>query len=282
LRRAQKDIETQLQSYDDDIGLRVAGARVGILVGLRIDDDILVRRCLRDDLLDRAFATKSSVTFGPIAAATAEFLWLSGRREEASMLVERTIARLNDGTQNIALLVQAAQMETARKVCSRARDLLLEMSAKSRSATAALHLHDAFALSGEARRVSAKRAAAIFSNLGWRLWEALACEIAEDRLRARALYSECGAIADIKRLSIVPGGGQSLALLTRREAEVAALLANGQTNRAIAQKLVLTEKTVEHHVTSILTKFGVKSRAEVIAKLARESQGRAQKEAREP
>lgn len=282
IRRAKIDIEKALQISDDDIGLRVASARVGILVGLRTDDDILVRRCLRDDLLDRAFATKSSVTFGPIAAATAEFLWLSGRRDEASMLVERTVSRLSDGTQNIALLVQAAQMEAAPKARERARDLLLEMSAKSRSATAALHLHDAFALMGEARRVCARRAANGFAELGWKLWEAIAFEIAEDRLRARTLYGECGAIADVRRLAGASGVTGSLSLLTRREAEVAELLCSGQTNRSIAQKLVLTEKTVEHHVTSILMKLGVKSRAEVIAKLARELQQPSVKRTAEP
>jgi DNA-binding NarL/FixJ family response regulator len=48
--------------------------------------------------------------------------------------------------------------------------------------------------------------------------------------------------------------------LTPREREVLALLAEGLTNRAIAERLVLSEHTVHRHVTSILRKLGLPSR----------------------
>jgi ATP/maltotriose-dependent transcriptional regulator MalT len=53
--------------------------------------------------------------------------------------------------------------------------------------------------------------------------------------------------------------------LTQRESEVYTLLCAGLTNRQMADRLVLSEKTVERHVTSILTKLGVNNRAEAIA-----------------
>jgi DNA-binding NarL/FixJ family response regulator len=53
--------------------------------------------------------------------------------------------------------------------------------------------------------------------------------------------------------------------LTRREAEILQLLAKGLRNSAIARKLFLSTKTVDHHVSSILTKLGVPSRAEAAA-----------------
>jgi DNA-binding CsgD family transcriptional regulator len=53
--------------------------------------------------------------------------------------------------------------------------------------------------------------------------------------------------------------------LTRREAEVLALIARGLTNRAIAERLVISAKTVEHHVSQILGKLGLRSRAEAAA-----------------
>jgi len=50
---------------------------------------------------------------------------------------------------------------------------------------------------------------------------------------------------------------------TRREKEVAVLVAQGLTNRQIAQELVLSEHTVHHHVTNILKKLNLSSRQQV-------------------
>jgi predicted ATPase/DNA-binding CsgD family transcriptional regulator len=55
------------------------------------------------------------------------------------------------------------------------------------------------------------------------------------------------------------------AALTRREEEVAALVARGLTNRQIAQELFLSERTVEKHVSKILRKLRLASRAEIAA-----------------
>jgi DNA-binding CsgD family transcriptional regulator len=52
-------------------------------------------------------------------------------------------------------------------------------------------------------------------------------------------------------------------LLTLRESEVAALVAEGHSNRVIAQTLFLSERTVENHVSSILRKLGVVSRSAI-------------------
>jgi DNA-binding CsgD family transcriptional regulator len=56
-----------------------------------------------------------------------------------------------------------------------------------------------------------------------------------------------------------------LSALTRREREVAKLVARGLTNRQIAEKLVLSERTVENHVRNIFKKLKLPSRSEVAA-----------------
>ena len=56
--------------------------------------------------------------------------------------------------------------------------------------------------------------------------------------------------------------------LTRREKEVAALVAQGLTNRQIASELVLSEHTVHRHVASILKKLDLHSREQVASRLA--------------
>jgi DNA-binding CsgD family transcriptional regulator len=50
--------------------------------------------------------------------------------------------------------------------------------------------------------------------------------------------------------------------LTRREAEVLALVAAGRTNRQIGQELFITPKTASVHVSRILAKLGVAGRGE--------------------
>jgi two-component system response regulator DevR len=53
--------------------------------------------------------------------------------------------------------------------------------------------------------------------------------------------------------------------LSEREREVLALIARGHTNREIAEKLVISEKTAGHHVSHILDKLGLNRRSEAAA-----------------
>jgi DNA-binding NarL/FixJ family response regulator len=57
--------------------------------------------------------------------------------------------------------------------------------------------------------------------------------------------------------------------LTARELEVMQLLASGQTNKEIAQRMGVTEHTVKFHVNSILGKLGVATRTEAVVHAAR-------------
>lgn len=54
-------------------------------------------------------------------------------------------------------------------------------------------------------------------------------------------------------------------LLTTREAEVLELLSHGLSNREIASRLVVSAKTIEHHVSQVLGKLGLRNRSEAAA-----------------
>ena len=60
------------------------------------------------------------------------------------------------------------------------------------------------------------------------------------------------------------GADQPFPDLTEREREVLALIAQGYTNQAIAERLVITPKTVRNHISAIFSKLQVTSRLEAI------------------
>ncbi len=66
-----------------------------------------------------------------------------------------------------------------------------------------------------------------------------------------------------------PSTAENPAGLTNRELEVLPLLAEGLRNAEIAQRLVVSQKTVDHHVSAILRKLGVGSRGQAGAAAAR-------------
>ena len=53
--------------------------------------------------------------------------------------------------------------------------------------------------------------------------------------------------------------------LTRREAEILTLVSQGMRNSAIAKRLFVSTRTVDRHVSAILSKLGVQSRGEAVA-----------------
>ena len=61
-----------------------------------------------------------------------------------------------------------------------------------------------------------------------------------------------------------PSTNANLAGLTRREVEVLKLLARGHSNSALARRLHVSCRTVEHHVAAILEKLSVRSRTEAV------------------
>ncbi|MET7400399.1 LuxR family transcriptional regulator [Dactylosporangium sp. NPDC005572] len=97
--------------------------------------------------------------------------------------------------------------------------------------------------------------------------------LAHTRLDLAALTGDAAlaarAAADARRLDLPGPAARASTVdpLTGREREVAALVAEALSNREIAARLVLSERTVESHVRHILAKLGLSNRTELTARL---------------
>ena len=84
---------------------------------------------------------------------------------------------------------------------------------------------------------------------------------------ARGVFQQLGAAPDLARVDVLTRRGVSGAphSLTPRQLQVLRLVAAGETNKAIAAELFISERTVERHVSNIFSKLGVSSRAAATA-----------------
>lgn len=128
------------------------------------------------------------------------------------------------------------------------------------------------------------RAALVALRHAWRVWQeleapyeaarvrvliGLACrQLEDDEMAAleleaaRGVFAKLGAAPDLARVDSLAPRAESDAPhgLTQRELEVLRLVAAGESNRAIASELVLSEHTVARHLQNIFAKLGVSSR----------------------
>ena len=108
----------------------------------------------------------------------------------------------------------------------------------------------------EVAGAEARAALSVFEDLG----------ASRDADAAAALMRDLG-------IKAARTGPKNTGRLTSREQEVLALLGEGLSNPEIARRLFLSRKTVEHHVARILSKLGLRGRAEAAALAARGTPG---------
>jgi DNA-binding CsgD family transcriptional regulator/tetratricopeptide (TPR) repeat protein len=131
-----------------------------------------------------------------------------------------------------------------------------------------------------------KRAAELWAEIGCPYEAALALADADDEDALRRALDELQRLGARPAAAIVarrlrergarglprgprPSTRENPANLTARELEVLGFVAQGLRNAQIAERLVLAERTVDHHVSAILRKLGVRTRGEASAKAVR-------------
>jgi DNA-binding CsgD family transcriptional regulator len=95
------------------------------------------------------------------------------------------------------------------------------------------------------------------------LGDADSCEV--ELAEARRLFKRLGAPPDLERIDLLSSERAAPGGLTPRELEVLTLVATGMTNRAVAEHLFISEKTVARHVSNIFSKLAISSRAAATA-----------------
>ena len=220
-------------------------------------------------LLDEAFglarSTRELQRLGPVAAARAEGAWLqrslsevdgasadavalAAERGDPWTLGELTLWRHRAGLESPAGPVAAPFEAELAGDCTRAAMLWTDLGCPYDAA---------LALAQSEREQELRRALEDLRRLG----AEPAARIVARRLRSMGA------------LNIPRGQNRATtsnpASLTDRELEVLALLAEGLRNADIADRLVVSSRTVEHHVSAILAKLGARTRAEAAAAAVR-------------
>ena len=227
-----------------------------------------------------ALATSAAVTEPPDAADWARVGWYelltraelaAGHPPAAVRWADAAVAtaRQRDlpGSTGLALLARAqaltaADAPAASGFAAAARDALNDAGMVLDAARAALVSASALAAHGDRDQAAAQARAAqlVFESCGA---GPFARQAASLRRRIAARGSRGGpALGN-------PAGRTVLSGLTRREQQVASLVSQGLTNRRIAQRLHVTDKTVEMHLSNIFAKLGVSTRTETAAAVIR-------------
>jgi DNA-binding NarL/FixJ family response regulator len=253
---------------------------------------------LRQGRLEEAERLLAGLEDRPSALRTAVGLHLArGDFELAGEKVERAIAA-GDGEPPAELLRLRAEVALAREDPAAAAEASAAFAARAAPARRDDLVSVATTLGARAARLAGEPTdpgaleAAIerLAELGMVLEEsearielgrALAAEsprLAIEQTRtALAALTDLGAArhadeaAALLRELGAPGRAapRSGAVLTKREQQVLALLGEGLTNPQIAERLVISPRTAEHHVRSVLRKLELSNRAEAAAYAAR-------------
>ncbi len=280
LEQARELVELGLAANIESLRFRVLLARTGILVGLMLENSELVQRAAKPELIELAIGA-GELKMVEISAALAEYYQSVGNVEAAASLLHRQIEACEtldlhpppgstDWLLATAKYGDAADIPRARMFLARAAE-----STKVRAMPACVALFDACAASRAGLQAdtlaNGARAALLFHDIEWPYHEAQASELADKPKDALEIYKRIGDVRDARRLeaALNPPNrrGRSKNALTSREREISDLVGNGMSNRVIADTLVISERTVESHVSAILNKLNLASRAELIAHL---------------
>jgi DNA-binding NarL/FixJ family response regulator len=214
-----------------------------------------------------------------------------GRLDAAGAAIRRALDENRDPVARPRLLAPQVEIALAQGDISAARAAAEELSAIADTTGAPLLQAMAARADGAIRLADGDARGALSAlRRAWEAWNAVDAPYESARVRvlialacrqvgdedaagmeldaARSAFAALGAATDLAmldRLAAPPGGPTSPGGLSARELEILHGLAAGKSNRAIADELVISERTVDRHVSNIFAKLDVSSRAAATA-----------------
>lgn len=240
--------------FTDVISIIMAQIALGRVRARRGDPDVWIAL---DPALELAIPTKTLQRLAPAHAARAEAAWLSSNREqviaEATAVYDLALQYQHPWHLGELAYWRWKAGDLDRPPEGAAAPYALQMQGDWRSAADAwtalgCPYEVARALAESDDEAALREAFATFDRLGARPAAAMVAQ----RLRGLGAKSVPRGLRAATR--------SNPALLTARELDVLQLIASGSTNSDIARRLFLSVKTVEHHVSAILSKLDVTSR----------------------
>ncbi|MGA8532603.1 MAG: AAA family ATPase [Candidatus Tumulicola sp.] len=270
LKRARVLAWEAIESGVTTATFKTKAAAVGIPLALLLNDRQLLEACADEEAPAYAERSRETQRIAAVSAAFADLRLAQGANDEARDLVRRATESISRPHRCTSLFLHVALSGGVRERQWATRMLALS-TARPRVRRACRLLIQALATPGHpparARRM-AGIAANAFSRIGWRLYEARALEAAGCAEAALTQYLEFGDVRDAERLKAARGSETSAAVaLSPRQMEVARLVAEGETNRVIASRLNISEHTVEHHLSAIFARLGLRSRSALAARI---------------
>ena len=215
---------------------------------------------------------------------------VQGRADAAAAAIRRVASATTDRLKRMSLLpayveivLAAGDVQDARNACRELEELARSFDTGVPGAIAAQACGAVDLAEGNAQAALAplrrafevwQRIEAPYAAARVRVLIGLACRALGDEdgaglelAVAKAVFERLGAAPDLARIDALmkraPSGHSHG--LTPRELQVLRLVATGKTNKAIAESLCLSEKTIDRHVSNIFTKLDVSSRAAATA-----------------
>jgi len=212
-----------------------------------------------------------------------------GRADAARTMIERALDEAADDIARVKVLPALAEIALAMGDRGRARDAVASLAASQEARPAPLLEATLARLDAEVLIADGDGKAALARlRTAETIWQELDAPYDLARVRAALgqvllalgdgdgaaldfdaalrTFRDLGAEPDIHRVERIADRGASLpGGLSAREVEVLRMVAAGQTNRAIAAELGLSERTIDRHVSNIFAKLAVSSRASATA-----------------